>query len=223
MKRSTKSLSSIVIAGTILVTGLTSAIPAQAATPPPAEYASAQAFLNQYGVPLATQIKLIKTAEAGGKWDSLSSASKVVASRSYTQQDGTYTVKTYEDGSISVVRIENPTVGALSPAVASPDAITGCTNNSGAHTGCKIDMWVGTVALDFYANFNTNNNTVTKVYSPGWSIAGSCSTSLIDLIRPAANIGREDVSAQMCVVGYSTTFFLQLKVSGGVPTESWDS
>jgi hypothetical protein len=76
--------------------------------------------------------------------------------------------------------------------------------------------------MSFRASYNLGTNKVTRVHGPSYSVGGSCSTSLISLGRPASNIGRMDVQAQACVIGYWTTFFLQLKVSGGKTRVTWD-
>lgn len=81
--------------------------------------------------------------------------------------------------------------------------------------------WAG--RLSFYASYNLGNNTVTNTYGAGWSIGGACSVGLIYLGRPASNIGRMDVQAQMCGIPYNTTFWLQLTVRNGAASVNWSA
>ena len=189
--------------------------PAQAAEDPTTS--SARAFLAEYGADQATQDRLIATYLAGEKWDSLTNATPT-DTRQYTNAAGDYTVNTYADGSIAVTRAELPT--AVAGGLQSR-GISGCTVSGTSRSNCKIDMWVGVVAMSFYASYNVGNNTVTNTYGAGWSIGGACGVDLIYLGRPASNIGRMDLKAQMCMIPYSTTFWLQLKVSGGSASVSW--
>lgn len=86
---------------------------------------------------------------------------------------------------------------------------------------CTVDTWVGLIRLSFKASYNVSTNTVTNVYGAGWQIGGACSASLVYLGKPAKNIGRMDVSAQMCGVPYNSTFFLAVTLKRGVATKSW--
>lgn len=198
---------SLMVAGTVM--------PAQAADDPTA--VSARLFLAKFGADQATQDRLIDTYLAGGTWDSLT-ISAPVSTEQYTASDGEYSVSTYADGSIAVTRAELP---KASSGGIQPRGITGCTVSGTARNNCRIDMWVGLVAMSFYASYNLGNNTVTNTYGAGWSIGGACGVDLLYLGRPASNIGRMDIKAQMCGLPYSTTFWLQLKVSGGSATVSW--
>ncbi|WP_349866769.1 hypothetical protein [Leifsonia sp. WHRI 6310E] len=192
-------------------------LPAEAAEDP--AIATAKGFLSQYGASQTVQDRLIASYLAGEQWDSMSSAAEAVSVEKYTEADGDYTVNTYRDGSISVSRFEIPKVG---DALNKP-GISGCSVSGTSRNNCKVDMWVGLVSLSFYASYNLNNNTVTNTYGAGWSIGGACSANLVYLGRPASNIGRMDVSAQMCGIPYSTTFWLQLTVRSGSAAVSWSS
>jgi hypothetical protein len=193
-----------------MVSAVAIVVPAQAAEGATIE--KARAFLAEYGADQATQDRLINDYLEGRTWDSLKSSAPV-STKKYSALDGDYTVNNYADGSIAVTRAEAPN--------ASADGISGCTASGTSRNNCKIDMWVGLVAMSFNASYNLGNNTVTNVYGAGWSIGGACSVDLTYLGRPAANIGRMDLKAQMCGLPYSTTFWLQLKVSGGAASVSW--
>lgn len=213
LKKTLAGSVTVLIAATLLTLG--GGLPAQAAEDP--TIASARAFLAEYGADQATQDRLIEAYRLGERWDSLTDAAPA-ATRQYSTATGEYTVRTYGDGSIAVTRAEVPSTvaGGVQSRGISGCAVSGTTRNN-----CKIDMWVGVVAMSFYASYNLGNNTVTNTYGPGWSIGGACGVDLISLGRPASNIGRMDLKAQMCLIPYSTTFWIQLKVSGGSATVSW--
>jgi hypothetical protein len=181
--------------------------------------AEARAFLAKYGADEATQDRLIAEYLAGGRWDSMQSGSTPVSVRTSSASDGDYTIQTFPDGSIAVTRVEKPVVepeGGIST-----QGISECSGSGSVRTDCKIDTWVGAVALSFRASYNLSTNTVTNVYGGGWSIAAACSAHQKYLGRPASNIGRLEVEATMCVVGYSQVFWLQLTLSGGSASVSW--
>jgi hypothetical protein len=210
------SIATVLLAGIVLLSPMGAT--AVETTDP---FAEARTFLTEYGVKTATQENLIASYQAGESWDSFSSESKPVKSK--TSLDGDYlkTVAYYQDGSVSVTRLEQPAKvqkGTLTP-MSSPN---GCTVSGSSRLNCNVDMWVGLVSMAFKASYNLSTNTVSSVYGASWTIGGACSTSLIYLGRPASNIGRMDVSAQMCGVPYSTTFFLAVTVKNGVATESWN-
>lgn len=178
----------------------------------------ASEFLQAYGADAETQDRLIAAYLAGETWDSFSSSSTPISVENTNETDGDYTVSTFMDGSISVVRIESPVdVGA---GEIQPMGISGCSVSGNVHSNCKIDMWVGVVSMSFYATYNLGNNTVTNAYGGGWTIGGACSSSGT-LTRPVSNIALMTVQAQMCVVGYTTWFELRLTISGGSAKVSW--
>lgn len=176
------------------------------------DFSEARAFLTQYGVPPDTQEGLIRSARQGQRWDSMSSQNAPVSSDSYAASDGDYTVNRYEDGSVSVTRLETQ---------ADARGISGCSVQGNLRSNCKIDTWVGLVSMSFFATYNLGTGTVNNVYGAGWSIGGSCNSLLVYLGRPAANIGLEQVSAQMCGLPYNTVFSLQLTVGGGNASVTW--
>lgn len=201
------------IATSLVVAGAT--VPAAATENP--TIASARAFLAQYGANHATQERLIDIYLAGGVWDSMRGSVPLSTER-YSAADADYSVNKYHDGSISVTRAELPEKTADG---AQSRGISGCTVSGSARNNCKIDMWVGLVAMSFHASYNLGNNTVTNTYGAGWSIGGACGVDLVYLGRPASNVGRMDLKAQMCAIPYSTTFWLQLTVKGGSASVSW--
>ncbi|MGH1524733.1 hypothetical protein ACRAWC_12115 [Leifsonia sp. L25] len=89
------------------------------------------------------------------------------------------------------------------------------------YSNCKIDMWVGLVQMAFRASYNLGTNQVTNAYGAEYTILTACSASP-SLNRPAANIARLNVAAQMCALPYATVFWLQLTVSGGSARVSWN-
>lgn len=219
-------------AATLLALAMTT--PAQAAptqtvnttSPKPAAedtYKEARKFLTDYGVAQQTQKALFAKLEAGQKWDSFTSDSVPASTEEYVKDGYNVTEDHYADGSVSVSRIEIPVEPTVSSGGISPmSSPNGCTiGSNGARTNCNVDTWVGLISMGFKANYNVVTNTVSSVWGASWSIGGSCSSSLAYLGRPTSNIGLETVSAQMCGVPYSTAFNLQVRVSGGVATESW--
>ncbi|TDX79008.1 hypothetical protein EDF35_2233 [Rathayibacter sp. PhB151] len=181
------------------------------------EVASARAFFSEYRVAPQTQDALIEAYLAGEEWDSFSSSNPTVDVVEETRADGEYTISTYEDGSISVVRIGADAVSAEARG------ITQCSVRGPERNGCKIDTWVGVVQMSFYTSFNLSSNTVTAdPWGPAWTIGGACSSTMTYLGRPLANRAQMNINAQMCIIGYTTTFELRLTVSGGVATVSWN-
>ncbi|MDO9395646.1 MAG: hypothetical protein Q7T71_03780 [Herbiconiux sp.] len=70
--------------------------------------------------------------------------------------------------------------------------------------------------MSFRADYNlaSGNNRVTNQWGASWTIAGACSTNKNYFGRPNAHTARLEVQAQMCAVPYTTTFYLELSVSG---------
>lgn len=178
----------------------------------PSTLTEAREFLAQHGVTTDVQDELIRSAARGERWDSMTSDNTPVSTVSRTADDGEYTTNTYEDGSVSVIRLETPSRSR---------GISGCTVQGNLRSNCKIDTWVGLVSMSFFATYNLGTARVNNVYGGGWSIGGSCSSSQIYLGRPAANIGLQQVSAQMCGAAYNTVFSLKLTVAGGNASVSW--
>lgn len=181
--------------------------------------AEAREFLAEHGVTAETQNSLILSATRGERWDSMSSDSVPVSTDSYSAVDGDYTLNTYEDGSVSVTRLETQ---ATSPGT-QPDlrGISQCRVQGNLRSDCKIDTWVGLVAMSFYATYNLGTSTVNNVYGGDATIIGACSTSQLYLGRPAANIGLLQYAAQMCGVPYNDVFNLKLTVGGGNASVTW--
>ncbi|WP_171924980.1 hypothetical protein, partial [Ralstonia sp. 3N] len=194
---------------------LASASPAQAGSDDGT--ASIRGFLAQYGADEPTQDRLLAKYRTGGAWDSMSSSKQPVSTRSFTETDGAYTVSTYADGSIAVTRVETPDTSASARA----RGISGCSVSGKVYTNCKIDMWVGVVSMAFRASYNLGTNQITNAYGPEYTIVGACGASP-SLGRPAGNIARLNIATQMCVLPYSTLFWLQLTVSGGSARVSWN-
>ncbi|QNE36150.1 hypothetical protein [Leifsonia shinshuensis] len=194
---------------------LASGAPAQAA--PDDGTAPIRGFLAQYGADGPTQDRLLAEYRAGGVWDSMSSSKQPVSTRSFTGTDGAYTVGTYADGSIAVTRMETPDPTASDRA----RGIGGCSVSGKVYSNCKIDTWVGVVSMAFRASYNLGTNQVTNAYGPEYTIVGACGASP-SLSRPAGNMARLNIATQMCVLPYSTVFWLQLTVSGGSARVSWN-
>jgi hypothetical protein len=201
----------------VLALALIGAAPASASMDTErAEVVTARAFLSEYGVPAETQDDLVEAYLAGEAWDSLSSANPTVKVVEETRPDGDYTISTYEDGSVSVVRIGGDVANGKTRG------INECSVNGSARNGCKIDTWVGLVQMSFYTSYNLSTNRVTAdPWGPAWTIGGACGSSLNYLGRPLANRAQMLVNAQMCGVAYNTTFELRLTVAGGAATVSW--
>lgn len=178
----------------------------------------ARDFLADYGVDDATQGRLIASYLAGERWDSFDSDSSPVQSTTRELPGVVQTIARYEDGSVSVTSIERPQEQTTGEADSSP---AGCTADGDERNNCTVDTWVGLIQLSFKASYNVATDTVTNVYGAGWQIGGACSSSLVYLGIPATDMGRLDVSAQMCGAPYNSTFFLAVTVDGGVATESW--
>lgn len=179
-------------------------------------------FFDEYGVERATQDELIAEYLAGGSWDSFSSDSVAIETSKSLESGFEVTVNRFDDGSVSVTRIEQPTSFVAPGSVTPYSSPHGCTASGKVRTNCTVDAWVGAVALSFKANYNLGTNKVTSVYSAGWTVVGSCNTSIVYFGIPVSNRGQLDLSAQMCGVGYSTTFHLWVTVSNGVATEGWN-
>lgn len=203
-----KSFAGLAAVATVVALALLPSLPAQA---------SARTFLSTYGADEATHDRLIDTCLAGGTWDSMSSSSEAVSVVEYTAKDGDYSVSTYADGSIAVTRTEipDPKVSPLARGIG------GCSVSGKAYSNCKIDTWVGVVQMAFRASYSLSSNQVTNAYGYEYTIVGACGASP-SLSRPAGNIARLNISAQMCVLPYSTAFWLQLTVSGGSARVSWN-
>lgn len=183
----------------------------------------ARAFLATNGVDNATQDRLIEKFLNGQRWDSFSSSSVPIRVKKAVRDGYDVTVTYYQDGSVAVSRLERPAVGkAARQGLAEVSQPNGCTvGANGARTNCNVDMWVGLVQMAFKANYNLNYNTVSAVWGATWAIGGSCGSSLDYLGIPTSNIGNMTVSATTCGWWFSTSFNLQLTVSGGVAAESW--
>ncbi|WP_147440470.1 hypothetical protein [Mycetocola tolaasinivorans] len=184
-------------------------------------YSEAQIFLTEYGVSLETQHALFEKLEKGEKWDSFSSLVEPTSSESYVENGYEKTVAHYNDGSVSVSRIELP-IEIGSADLAGRSSPSGCSvGRDGARNNCTVDTWVGLIKLGFKANYNVNSNRVSNVWGATWAIGGSCSSSLVYLGTPNRNLGQMTVSAQMCAIPYATAFNLAVTVSGGKATKSW--
>ncbi|AGW41274.1 hypothetical protein O159_11890 [Leifsonia xyli subsp. cynodontis DSM 46306] len=183
------------LAGLATAASLTALPSAPAAASEDPALASARGFLSEYGASQATQDRLIETYLAGETWDSLSSSSKPVTVDERSAADGEYTVSTYEDGSIAVTRLETPT--AEGPRAGR--GISGCSVSGRTYSNCKIDTWVGVVQLAFRASYNLGTNQVTNAYGYEYTIIGACGASP-SLARPAGNIARLSINAQMCAM-----------------------
>lgn len=213
---------------------LTSA-PASAATLPidaePPIAVELRAFLTDHGVDSGTQEDLIEEYLAGEIWDSASSDSIPTSTEMYMEGSYHYTVNRYPDGSVNVLRVEQPierTTGS-EDGVVTPRAISGCSVvNSGTSShrnGCKVDFWWGAVAMSFYASFTyvtPGYDRIKEVWGAGWSIGGACGTNqnyfgIQKMYENSSGPARArlEVQAQMCGIPYSTTFFLQLTVGAG--------
>lgn len=181
----------------------------------------ARIFLTEYGVDEGTQEDLFAEFLAGGRWDSFSSTSTPLNVENTVEDGYNKTVSFYSDGSVAVSRIELPSA-LETPGIGARSAPNGCTVGSGgARTNCNVDMWVGVISMGFKANYNLTSNTVSSVWGGSWTIGGACSTSQSYLGRPNGYTGNLTVAAQMCGIGYSTSFNLAVTVSGGTATESW--
>jgi hypothetical protein len=219
-------LATTTIALSALAVGGAPAAPAGASTPPPAPTTmtwshdarqAAEMFLAENGVSAAIRKKLSAALEKGVAWDSFSGSHKPVTSTTTRIGTTLRTLDTYPDGSIAVVSVQSPSTGAVRPL-----GVSGCARSGSSYSNCKVDMWVGLVSMSFMASYNTSTNSVTNAYGPSATILGACGVEK-RVYRPARDIGRLDVQAQMCVIPHSKTFWLQLRVSGGKPTVSWSA
>ena len=132
------------------------------------------------------------------------------------------TVNHYADGSVGVTRIEIPKV--VDPDAISPmSTVHSCSVSGNMRNDCQADMWVGVISMGFRMSYNAATNHVTNVYGADWTIGGACSATQNYLGSPASNVARLEVQATMCGIPYSTLFWLQATVSGGVATESWSA
>ena len=212
MNRRTKMWGALVSAAAIGAT-LIGAAPA----PPSSEaLPEARAFLAEHGADQATQDRLVDTYLAGGRWDSMTDAAPLSV-RVEERHDGSYTISTYEDGSIQVTRVEHAT-----PESPLSRGISGCSVSGKQYNGCKIDMWVGAVAMSFYTSYNLGTNTVTSSpWGAGWSLWPDCGSSVTYLGKPTSNRAQLNLKATMCATLFTTNFELRLTVSGGKPVVSW--
>ncbi|MGJ4843230.1 hypothetical protein [Leifsonia sp. Le1] len=186
------------------------------ATTAPNDMPEARAFLAEYGADESTQDRLVSTYLAGGRWDSMKGVEPVSTQES-TRADGTYTVSTFPDGSIQVTRVEH-----ASPASIVSRGITGCSVNGKQYNGCKIDTWVGAVAMSFYTSYNLGTNTVTaSPWGAGWSLWPDCGSSVTYLGKPTTNRAQLNLKATMCATLFTTNFELRLTVAGGKATVTW--
>lgn len=222
----TTRLGAILAAGVMALSVGLSATPAAAEEAPvipisAEQEAEIRAFFDQYKVKDATQDALIAEYAAGGTWDSMSSDAVAVKTQK-SKADG-YDVITswYQDGSVSVQRLEIPKKEVAAGEISTLSSPSGCTASGSWRNGCTVDTWVGAVYLAFNANYNISTTQVSSVWGGRWSIIGACSASQSYLGRPAYNMGQLNVAAQMCGVPYSTVFWLRVTVKPGVATESW--
>jgi len=190
--------------------------------------ASARTFFSQFGVAADVQDRLISDYLSGEQWDASSSTSRPTSTRIFDDGVYDYTLRTYPDGSINVVRVERPT-SSTGPNEVSTQGIGGCTRvvsgGQDHRNGCKVDFWWGLVSLSFYSSFTyitPGFDRIDSVWGASWSIGGACSTDrnyfginkkVESSTGPAR--ARLEVQAQMCGVAYTTTFFLQLTVGAG--------
>ena len=208
LRRASLALASCVAVATV-VSGV--ATPASA-TPPPAALApavleSVRDFFDEYDVDRATQDRLISEFEAGGDWDSMSGDS-VPTEVSVDQADGhSVSVLRYADGSVAVRSLE---------VADGESGIGGCSRSGTTYTNCTVDFWYGLVGMSFKADYSlaSGKNRVINQWGASWSIGGACSTTQNYFGRPKASVARLEVQAQVCGVPYTTTFFLELSLSG---------
>lgn len=113
------------ITGSILVGG-----PAMASSS--SDEAAVRATWDQYGVPAATQNRLLADLAAGRAWDSLSGGDPV-SSKTTTSTGLEETVSTYADGSIAITDLQKPVVPATSTGGPVVRASVGCKVQSSSH------------------------------------------------------------------------------------------
>lgn len=126
--------------------------------------------------------------------------------------DGAYTVGTLPDGSVAVTRVEAPDASAPS--------ITGCSVSGKVYTDCRIEMRVGVDQLAFRASYDLSTDEVTNAYGAEYAILGACGASS-GISRPAGNVARLNVSAQMCALPDAPVVWLQLTVRDGSAHVGW--
>jgi hypothetical protein len=184
---------------------------------------NAREFFNEFRVDESTQHQLIRAYIAGEQWDSASSSNIPITVAAYKQNGYDYTVNTYVDGSINVLRIQE----AVAPGELG--GISECTqivNGSQDHrNGCKVDFWYGLVSMSFKANFTyvtPGYDRIDMIYGANNTVGGACdvNTTYFGIVQSTENSNgparaRYEVQAQMCGVPYSTTFFLELTVGAG--------
>ena|SRR6478735_8023278 len=228
MKRSKKWIGAVLAALTVSAALLAAPATASANEDDPL-ITQMETFLIEYGGSATNAAVLVKRFRAGLPIQAASSSSTPLAVQRYAKSGYNYTVSKYADGSIGVMRVQQPNPLSTGP---STFAISGCgsyTSGSESHrTNCLVDFLYGLVAMSFRADFTyvtPGNDRIDSVWGDSWSIGGACSTNrnyfgiqkkYEDASGPAR--ARLQVQAQMCGIPYTTTFYLQLQVGAGGAT-----
>lgn len=175
--------------------------------------------LTEYDVPSQTQDLLVTKVHSGQQLDSMNPQKEPVAVSIQSSDKEDITIQRFEDGSVAVLALEKPQ-HELRSGVSPASAPHSCSRSGTKRLNCTVDAWVGLVSMSFKANFDTATDKVWGANSPSWTVIGACSVSLTSLENTAFNTARMTSSASACVP-YSTTMWLQLKVTKGNAVESW--
>jgi len=118
--------------------------------------ASISSWLTDNGVSKSDAARLMKSWDAGKKWDS-ATASKAVSSRTYTENGYQVTRTVFPDASIAIASTELPATSSSSGGI-SVQSIGSCTGtstgpNSGAYQNCKSTIKSGNATVRFTFNY----------------------------------------------------------------------
>ncbi|MFG1886475.1 hypothetical protein ACGFIR_01195 [Micromonospora sp. NPDC049051] len=153
MFRKTIMAATLVLAGSLSGTFLSSAPASADAQASKADIEYVRTALTKYDVPEKTQKVLLKAFVKGERWDSESGAAPVATE--VDQIDGAErTIYRYEDGSVNVSTIEIP---SETTGEASPMGISGCQSypvtGAKAWRNCRVAWDAATWSVNFTADY----------------------------------------------------------------------
>lgn len=191
----------------------------------PADEQVARDFFDKFGVDLATQDRLLNEYRAGDSWDAMTSAAVPVSVEQQVSDGVTWTVNTFDDGSVRAEGIGSDSA-SLSGGVAAR-GVDGCNYSVGKYgnfSNCHIYAWVGVVQIGFYANFSIvsgGNDKITNVWGGTLFAGGACSQSVppAQIIKGTESstgkaIAGLTAQATMCGTMFNVSFPTYLHVGG---------
>ncbi|WP_449407228.1 hypothetical protein [Microbacterium maritypicum] len=189
----------------------------------PADEQTTRDFFEKFDVDVTTQDRLLAEFNAGESWDSMTSSATPVSVESRTIDGVSWTVSTFDDGS---VRAEGIGSDAAAGGV-SARGVDSCNYSVGKYgnfSNCHIYYWVGVVQLGFYANFSIvsgGNDKITSVWGGTLFAGGACSQSVPSptIVKGTESSTGKAVAgltaqATMCAINQTVNFPSYLHVGG---------